>query len=105
MTGAVPGIGVVIDYSKADAWAVGAIAYEIFEQHNPFYRAVGLESRSYQEEQLPSLPSSVPGDVKLVIRLLLRRNPDKVQQLVIDVTRHVQKHHTSISSTTQNNAD
>lgn len=95
MTGAVPGIGVVIDYSKADAWAVGAIAYEIFEQHNPFYRAVGLESRTYREEQLPSLPSSVPGDVKLVIRLLLRRNPDKVQQLVIDSTRHVQKHHTS----------
>ncbi|XP_018540241.1 serine/threonine-protein kinase PINK1, mitochondrial [Lates calcarifer] len=74
---AVPGCGAVIDYSKADAWAVGAISYEIFGQHNPFYRAVGLESRTYQEKQLPSLPSSVPADVQLVIRLLLRRNPSK----------------------------
>ncbi|KAM9350508.1 serine/threonine-protein kinase PINK1, mitochondrial [Symphorus nematophorus] len=74
---AVPGSGVVIDYSKADAWAVGAISYEIFGQHNPFYRAVGLETRSYQEKELPPLPSSVPADVQLVIRLLLRRNPSK----------------------------
>uniref|UniRef100_A0A3Q1JJM6 Serine/threonine-protein kinase PINK1, mitochondrial n=1 Tax=Anabas testudineus TaxID=64144 RepID=A0A3Q1JJM6_ANATE len=74
---AVPGCGVVIDYSKADAWAVGAIAYEIFGEHNPFYRPVGLESRRYQEKQLPPLPSSVPADVQLVIRLLLRRNPNQ----------------------------
>ncbi|KAF7660487.1 hypothetical protein LDENG_00281460 [Lucifuga dentata] len=74
---AVPGCGVVIDYSKSDAWAVGAISYEIFGQHNPFYQAVALESRSYQEKQLPPLPSTVPADVQLVIRLLLRRNPNK----------------------------
>ncbi|XP_035512339.1 serine/threonine-protein kinase PINK1, mitochondrial [Morone saxatilis] len=77
VTTAVPGSGVVIDYSKADAWAVGAISYEIFGQHNPFYRAVGLESRSYQEKQLPPLPATVPADVQLVTRLLLRRNPSK----------------------------
>lgn len=77
VTTAVPGSGVVIDYSKADAWAVGAITYEIFGQENPFYRAVGLESRRYQEKQLPDLPSSVPDDVQLIIRLLLRRNPSK----------------------------
>lgn len=74
---AVPGSGVVIDYSKADAWAVGAISYEIFGQQNPFYRKVGLESRNYQEKQLPHLPSSVPADVQFVVRLLLRRNPSK----------------------------
>uniref|UniRef100_UPI0037E8E37F serine/threonine-protein kinase PINK1, mitochondrial n=1 Tax=Semicossyphus pulcher TaxID=241346 RepID=UPI0037E8E37F len=74
---AVPGCGVVIDYSKADAWAVGTISYEIFGQPNPFYRGVGLESRSYQEKQLPPLPATVPADVQLVIRLLLRRNPSK----------------------------
>lgn len=78
MAAAVPGCGVVIDYSKADAWAVGAISYEIFGQSNPFYRAVGLESRTYQEKQLPRLPSTVPGDMQLVIQLLLRRNPNKV---------------------------
>lgn len=69
----------VIDYSKADAWAVGAISYEIFGQHNPFYQAVGLESRSYQEHQLPPPPSSAPADVQFVIQLLLRRNPSKVK--------------------------
>ncbi|XP_029362382.1 serine/threonine-protein kinase PINK1, mitochondrial [Echeneis naucrates] len=74
---ALPGSGVVIDYSKADAWAVGAISYEIFGQRNPFYRAVGLESRSYRESQLPALPSAVPADVQSVIRLLLRRNPSQ----------------------------
>ncbi|XP_035014505.2 serine/threonine-protein kinase PINK1, mitochondrial isoform X1 [Hippoglossus stenolepis] len=74
---AVHGSDVVIDYSKADAWAVGAISYEIFGQLNPFYRAVGLESRSYEEKQLPPLPSGVPVAVQLVIRLLLRRNPSK----------------------------
>lgn len=77
---AVPGGGVLIDYSKADAWAVGAISYEIFGQQNPFYRAVGLDSRSYQEKQLPALLSRVPVDVQLVIHLLLRKNPNKVQQ-------------------------
>ncbi|XP_037337088.2 serine/threonine-protein kinase PINK1, mitochondrial [Pungitius pungitius] len=74
---AVPGRGVVIDYSKADAWAVGAISYEIFGQPNPFYRAVGLQSESFQEKQLPPLPPGVPADVQLVIRFLLRRNPSK----------------------------
>lgn len=74
---AVPGQGVVIDYSKADAWAVGAISYEIFGQSNPFYGARGLESRSFQEKQLPPLPDGVPADVQLVTQLLLRRNPNK----------------------------
>ncbi|XP_051961155.1 serine/threonine-protein kinase PINK1, mitochondrial [Xyrauchen texanus] len=74
---AVPGPGVTIDYSKADAWAVGAIAYELFGQPNPFYSLQGLESRSYQERQLPPLPDSVPAYVQLVVALLLCRNNHK----------------------------
>lgn len=74
---AAPGPGVVIDYTKTDAWAVGAISYEIFGQHNPFYGAAGLQSTNYQEKQLPPLPNHVPNDVQLVISLLLRRNPHK----------------------------
>ncbi|KAJ0064729.1 hypothetical protein NL108_012659 [Boleophthalmus pectinirostris] len=74
---AVPGPDAVIDYSKADAWAVGAIAYEICGQPNPFYRAVGLESRKYHEYDLPPLPPTAPAEVELVTRLLLRRNPHK----------------------------
>lgn len=78
MATAVPGPGVTIDYSKADAWAVGTIAYELFGQSNPFYGTQGLESRSYQERHLPTLPATVPADVQLVVKLLLRRNNHKV---------------------------
>ncbi|RXM33335.1 Agmatinase, mitochondrial [Acipenser ruthenus] len=76
---AVPGPGVVIDYSKADVWAVGAIAYEIFGLPNPFYTPGPevLESRTYQEKQLPPLPSTVPPEARLVVKLLLRRNANK----------------------------
>ncbi|NXX26394.1 PINK1 kinase, partial [Nicator chloris] len=74
-----PGPGTVINYSKADAWAVGAIAYEILGLANPFYGHGDstLESRSYREDQLPSLPDHVPLDVKQVIKMLLQRDPNK----------------------------
>ncbi|KAJ8390140.1 hypothetical protein AAFF_G00110140 [Aldrovandia affinis] len=76
---AIPGPGVVIDYGKADAWAVGTISYEIFGQPNPFYSpgSEGLDSRKYQEKQLPPLPAGMPTNSQLVVRLLLRRNPNK----------------------------
>ncbi|KFQ58139.1 hypothetical protein N334_11443, partial [Pelecanus crispus] len=74
-----PGPGTVINYSKADAWAVGAIAYEILGLANPFYGHGDstLESRSYREDQLPSLPDRVPLEVKQVVKMLLQRDPDK----------------------------
>ncbi|XP_051493070.1 serine/threonine-protein kinase PINK1, mitochondrial [Apus apus] len=74
-----PGPGRVINYSKADAWAVGAIAYEILGLANPFYGHgdSSLESRSYSEDQLPSLPHHVPLEVKQVIKMLLQRDPNK----------------------------
>uniref|UniRef100_A0A8D0BL78 Serine/threonine-protein kinase PINK1, mitochondrial n=1 Tax=Salvator merianae TaxID=96440 RepID=A0A8D0BL78_SALMN len=74
-----PGPRVVIDYTKADAWAVGAMAYEIFGAQNPFYSKEGtaLESRSYKEEELPPLPEVAPLAVKKVIGLLLRRDPEQ----------------------------
>ena len=34
---AVPGMFASIDYSKADVWSAGAIAYELFGATNPFY--------------------------------------------------------------------
>ncbi|XP_075407718.1 serine/threonine-protein kinase PINK1, mitochondrial isoform X2 [Tenrec ecaudatus] len=74
-----PGPGAVIDYSKADVWAVGAIAYEIFGLSNPFYSRgpAHLESRSYQEAQLPALPESVPADTRRLVRSLLQRKASK----------------------------
>lgn len=76
---ACPGPRAVIDYSKADAWAVGALAYEIFGLPNPFYGQGGahLESRSYQEAQLPALPESVPLDVRQLVKSLLQREASK----------------------------
>ncbi|MXQ93763.1 hypothetical protein E5288_WYG016918 [Bos mutus] len=72
---ACPGPRAVIDYSKADAWAVGALAYEIFGLPNPFYGQgrAHLESRSYQEAQLPALPEWVPRDMRCLVRSLLQR--------------------------------
>ncbi|TRY71343.1 hypothetical protein DNTS_016583 [Danionella cerebrum] len=63
---AVPGPGVLIDYSKADAWAVGALAYELCGLQNPFYGSKGLESRNYREKQLPALPDSASDAFRLV---------------------------------------
>ncbi|XP_074074334.1 serine/threonine-protein kinase PINK1, mitochondrial [Macrotis lagotis] len=76
---ACPGPGVTIDYSKADAWAVGAIAYEIFGLPNPFYGQgrTQLESRNYHESQLPALPETVPLDVKQLVKALLQRDANK----------------------------
>ncbi|KAF6110706.1 PTEN induced kinase 1 [Phyllostomus discolor] len=76
---ACPGPRTVVDYSKADAWAVGALAYEIFGLANPFYGRGGvhLESRSYQEAQLPALPESVPLGVRQLVRSLLQRDASK----------------------------
>ncbi|XP_042334142.1 serine/threonine-protein kinase PINK1, mitochondrial isoform X2 [Sceloporus undulatus] len=74
---ATPGPGVVIDYTKSDAWAVGAIAYEIFGTGNPFYGRAGvaLESRSYRDEELPPVPEVAPPEVKKLVGRLLRRDP------------------------------
>ncbi|XP_058574809.1 serine/threonine-protein kinase PINK1, mitochondrial isoform X1 [Neofelis nebulosa] len=76
---ACPGPRAVIDYGKADAWAVGALAYEIFGLSNPFYGQgrAHLESRSYQEAQLPALPKSVPLEARQLVRSLLQREASK----------------------------
>ncbi|XP_060115315.1 serine/threonine-protein kinase PINK1, mitochondrial [Heteronotia binoei] len=74
-----PGPGIVLDYTKTDTWAVGAIAYEVLGARNPFYgsRGSSLESRSYREEELPPLPETTPLKVKNLVRALLRRDPKK----------------------------
>lgn len=70
----------MLDYSKTDTWAVGAIAYEILGSCNPFYKGeAGLESRSYHDEELPPLPEMVPLEVKKLVETLLRRDPSKVR--------------------------
>jgi len=76
---AIPGFGVYLDYTKADIWAVGAVAYEIFGMDNPFYRSSSrqtrLDSRTYVDEQLPELPENMPVTVKKVVKMMTRKNP------------------------------
>uniref|UniRef100_A0A0A9X0X9 non-specific serine/threonine protein kinase n=3 Tax=Lygus hesperus TaxID=30085 RepID=A0A0A9X0X9_LYGHE len=80
---ATPGPFAVIDYSKSDAWAAGAIAYELFTGRNPFINEPGsggralLNSRTYSEKDLPPLPSDVPDVVTRLLFALLARSPNK----------------------------
>jgi serine/threonine protein kinase len=78
-----PGWFSVLDFRKSDVWAAGAVAYEIFGAHNPFYRrpktrpeARALDARTYTEEQLPDIPG-LPAHVNAAIKLLLTRNHRK----------------------------
>ncbi|XP_050316245.1 serine/threonine-protein kinase Pink1, mitochondrial [Anthonomus grandis grandis] len=66
-----------LNYLKSDMWAVGALGYEVFGAPNPFYgnRNTRLLSSTYKDEDLPSLPSSVPGLFNRLVKNLLRRDP------------------------------
>lgn len=75
-----PGTFSVLNYTKADLWAAGAIAYEIFRCLNPFYRTsdTNFQSSTYKEGDLPSLPDEVPLIIRKLIGNCLQRNPNKV---------------------------
>lgn len=70
-----PGPGCVLDYSQADVWAAGSLAYEIFGEVNPFYS--GLDSRTYCDEDLPQLPDDTPEVVVKLVAAMLKRNPSE----------------------------
>lgn len=76
---ACPGRDVWLDFSKTDLWAVGTIIYELFSRENPFYGNQSgqhtLDSRTYRECDLPSLPDEVPEVVRLLARMCLSRDP------------------------------
>ncbi|KAL9988815.1 hypothetical protein ACROYT_G003303 [Oculina patagonica] len=72
---AIPGQDSVLDYTNSDAWAAGAIAHELFGDVNPFDRD-RLDSRTYQDEQLPML-TQAPTGARRVVSLLLRRDPSE----------------------------
>ncbi|CAH1105419.1 unnamed protein product [Psylliodes chrysocephalus] len=76
----VPGTFSVLNYTKSDLWAAGAIGYEVFGCKNPFYKSDGRESLKnvdYIEDNLPSLPNDVPLIMKMLIKNLLQRKPSK----------------------------
>lgn len=73
-----PGTFSVLNYTKADLWAVGTIAYEIFNCQNPFYGKDRLKNFNYKEQDLPKLPDEVPTVIQALVANLLKRNPNKV---------------------------
>ncbi|KAL3861422.1 hypothetical protein ACJMK2_007456 [Sinanodonta woodiana] len=80
ISNAVPGPNQFLDYSKSDLWSLGALAYELFDQDNPFYSVKGrknLDSRTYRESDLPTLPDNVPHEVRKLVASLLKRDPSK----------------------------
>ncbi|XP_061393060.1 serine/threonine-protein kinase Pink1, mitochondrial isoform X2 [Musca vetustissima] len=80
-----PGPFAVLNYSKADLWACGAIAYEIFGMRNPFYSASGgravetysLRNSDYKDDDLPALTEECPTLVQQLIYNILSPNPSK----------------------------
>lgn len=94
-----PGTFSILDYSKSDLWACGAIAYEIFGEQNPFYYnenskstmnisdAKVLKSVSYKDDDLPPLRTLIPLIVRKLVANILQRNPNK--RLSPDVAANV----------------
>lgn len=80
-----PGPFTTIDYTKADLWTVGTIAYEIFGMKNPFHgennEKPALKNFSYNENQLPALPDNVPPIVSAVIKNILSTSLYEVSEM------------------------
>ncbi len=71
-----PGVFATIDYGKADLWAVGAMAYEMFGASNPFYGRHHLTSSNFAwPSDLPALPDHVPHSVSSLVLQLLHPDP------------------------------
>ena len=73
---------VTLNYSRSDLWAVGAIAYELFNGLNPFYaypqRPNCLQNSSYEESELPEPPQTMPPLIQRLVFSLLKRDPKEV---------------------------
>lgn len=93
-----PGTFAVLDYSKSDLWACGALAYEIFGARNPFYQSCGdvdgpnasrtpLKNTTYKDADLPDMHPDVPLIVRNLVANMLHRNPN--QRLSADIAANV----------------
>ncbi|OAD58846.1 Serine/threonine-protein kinase PINK1, mitochondrial [Eufriesea mexicana] len=75
-----PGSFTSINYTKADLWTVGTIAYEIFGMKNPFHNnkeGIFFKNYNYKEEDLLPLPNHVPSIISALVKNLLSRNLNK----------------------------
>ncbi|XP_071945522.1 serine/threonine-protein kinase Pink1, mitochondrial-like [Antedon mediterranea] len=79
---AIPGVHSTINYQKSDAWSAATIAYEIVGLPNPFSVSQNtgskrLDSRTYQESELPSFGDNKHHLTQMVCHKLLKRDPDE----------------------------
>ncbi|KAI4480650.1 hypothetical protein M0804_010203 [Polistes exclamans] len=76
-----PGPFTSINYTKADLWTAGTIAYEIFGEKNPFLQSSDknavLKNYSYEEQYLPSFSNDVPNIIVALINNMLSKNLSK----------------------------
>jgi PTEN induced putative kinase 1 len=91
-----PSMFAVLNYSKSDLWACGAIAYEIFGYQNPFYNPVNghssnvipaLTNQNYHESMLPEMGDDVPLVVRKLVENILQKSPSR--RLSCDVAANV----------------
>ncbi|XP_034944252.1 serine/threonine-protein kinase PINK1, mitochondrial [Chelonus insularis] len=74
-----PGPFTSINYTKADLWTAGTIAYEIFGAENPFYggknhKSATLRNYNYSDDELPALPENTPSIISSLVKNILSRN-------------------------------
>lgn len=107
-----PGPFTSINYTKADLWTVGTIAYEIFGAKNPFHGdnskdGSSLKNSSYKEDDLPPLPNHAPPVISALITNLLSRSLYKVlsarRPRILSYASHRTEHKLSIPETRHRN--
>ncbi|XP_076233433.1 PTEN-induced putative kinase 1 [Calliopsis andreniformis] len=85
-----PGPFTSINYTKADLWTVGTIAFEIFGMKNPFHcdnkEITPLKNYNYKEVDLPLLPRDVPTVISALIKNMLSRNLHQRLDTIIAAT-------------------
>lgn len=71
-----PGLFSVLDYSRADLWTVGTLAFDIFGGKNPFYSnsPIHLRNDSYDEKDIPPLSDTAPPVITKLVKGMLQRN-------------------------------
>lgn len=77
-----PGPFTKINYTKADLWTAGTIAYELFGMKNPFYGNFKdkpmLLNHNYCDADLPDLPDGVPLIISALVKNILSKSLYKV---------------------------
>lgn len=66
-----------VDYERADLWAAGTLAHEIYSGVNPFYNPQ-LSSAEYSKADLPELPTGVPIAMRSLVDTILDKRPEMV---------------------------